>query len=146
MEQTITRIQEKSDADSEMKTQTSSTDKHMKTQKRKIKNLKEEKRKLKQSMKKHENKMINQRGTTIQEQIINNIKSRNIRRHYKMIEKSIWREVKNYKMIKNATKKRETEISNQKATDNQELIRNQIKEDRRIQTNDLQQELSVNNN
>ena len=59
--------------------------------------------------------MINQRGTTIQEQIINNIKSRNRRRHYKRIEKSIWREVKNYKMIKNATKKRETEISNQKS-------------------------------
>ena len=113
MEPTITRIQEKSDTDSEMKSQTLSMDKHMKTQKRKIKNLKEEKRKLKQSMKKHENEMINQRGTTIQEQIINNIKSRNRRRHYKRIEKSIWREVKNYKMIKNATKKRETEISNQ---------------------------------
>ena len=90
--------------------------------------------------------MINQRGTTIQEQIINNIKSRNRRRHYKRIEKSIWREVKNYKMIKNATKKRKTEISNQKATDNQELFSNHIEEDRRIQTNDLQQELSVNNN
>ena len=114
----------------------------MKKHKQKKKNLKEETRKLKQSMNRHEYKMRNQTGTSIRKQIINNIKRNNQRRHYKRMEKRIRREIKDYEMLKNATKIRKTETPNSKTTDNQQESSIQIEDDIEMQTDDAYQEIN----
>ena len=104
------KTQMKNDTDSKMKTQTPKMHKYMKTQRKKIKSLREYKRRLGTSIKKHENEVMNQNETTIQERINGNIKSRSLRRNYKRIENAIWRQARNYKRIENAMKKHENEV------------------------------------
>ena len=134
--------QEKSDTELIMKKQTPLIVEQMKKHEQKKKNLTEEKRKLEQSMNRHEYKMRNQTGTSIRTQIINNIKRKNQRRHYKMMEKRIQREIKDYEMLKKTAKIRRSETPNSKTTDNQQESSIQIEDDIEMQTDDAYQEIN----
>ena len=134
--------QEKNDKELMMKKQTPLIVKQMKKHEQKKRNLTEEIRKLEQSMIRHEYKMRNQTGTSIRTQIINNIKRKNQRRHHKMMEKRIQREIKEYEMLQKTAKIRRPETPNSKTTDNQQESSIQLENDIEMQTDDAYQEIN----
>ena len=138
--------QEKSDTELIMNKQTQLIVEQMKKHEQKKKNLTEEKRKLEQSMNRHEYKMRNQTGTSIRTQIINNIKRKNQRRHHKMMENRIQREIKQYEMLQKTAKMRRPETPNSNTTENRQDSSNQLANDIEMQTDDAYQEKIVNFN
>ena len=134
--------QEKNDKESIMKKQTPLIVNQMKKHENKKRNLTEEIRKLEQSMIRHEYKMKNQTGTSIRTQIINNIKRNNQRRHHKMMENRIQREIKQYEMLQKTAKMRRPETPNSNTTDNRQDSRNQLANDIEMQTDDAYQEIN----
>ena len=108
----------------------------MKKHENKKRNLKEELSKLERAIIRHENKIKNNPGTSIQTQITNNIKRNNQQKHHTLMKNRIQIEIERYEMLKKTIQIRRSETSNSYISNKRQNSRNDLADDIEMQDDD----------